>query len=28
VMRTIAGLLPEDYRGVYTDSAIFPDPEA
>jgi len=27
VMRTIAGLLPEDYRGVYTDSAIFPDSE-
>ena len=25
VMRTIAGLLPEDYRGVYTDSAILPD---
>ena len=28
VMRTIAGLLPEDYRGVYTDSAIPPDSEA
>ncbi len=28
VMRTIAGLLPEDYRGVYTDSAILPDSEA
>jgi 1-acyl-sn-glycerol-3-phosphate acyltransferase len=28
VMRTIAGLLPEDYRGVYKDSAILPDPEA
>jgi 1-acyl-sn-glycerol-3-phosphate acyltransferase len=27
VMRTIAGLLPEDYRGVYTDSAIFPNSE-
>jgi 1-acyl-sn-glycerol-3-phosphate acyltransferase len=25
VMRTIAGLLPEDYRGVYTDSAILSD---
>jgi 1-acyl-sn-glycerol-3-phosphate acyltransferase len=28
VMRIIAGLLPEDYRGVYTDSAILPDSEA
>ena len=28
VMRTIAGLLPEDYRGVYTESAILPDSEA
>ncbi len=28
VMRTIAGLLPEDYRGVYTDSAILPYSEA
>ncbi len=27
VMRTIAGLLPEEYRGVYADSAILPDPE-
>jgi 1-acyl-sn-glycerol-3-phosphate acyltransferase len=27
VMRTIAGLLPEDYRGVYSDSAILPQPE-
>ena len=27
VMRTIAGLLPEDYRGVYSDSAILPEPE-
>ncbi len=27
VMRTIAGLLPENYRGVYTESAILPDPE-
>jgi 1-acyl-sn-glycerol-3-phosphate acyltransferase len=25
VMRTIAGLLPEEYRGIYSDSAIFPD---
>ncbi|GAB4503057.1 MAG: hypothetical protein Fur0043_00490 [Anaerolineales bacterium] len=25
VMRHIAGLLPEDYRGVYADSAIPPD---
>jgi 1-acyl-sn-glycerol-3-phosphate acyltransferase len=24
VMRTIAGLLPEEYRGVYAESAIFP----
>ena len=24
VMRHIAGLLPEDYRGVYADSVIFP----
>lgn len=28
VMRTIAGLLPEDYRGVYADGAILPNPEA
>ncbi len=28
VMRTIAGLLPEDYRGVYAEHAILPDPEA
>ncbi len=28
VMRAIAGLLPEEYRGVYSDSAILPDPEA
>lgn len=28
VMRTIAGLLPEDYRGVYAERAILPDPEA
>jgi 1-acyl-sn-glycerol-3-phosphate acyltransferase len=27
VMRYIAGLLPEEYRGVYTESAIAPDPE-
>jgi 1-acyl-sn-glycerol-3-phosphate acyltransferase len=25
VMRHIAGLLPEDYRGVYAECAIFPD---
>lgn len=25
VMRSIAGLLPEEYRGVYAESAIFPD---
>jgi 1-acyl-sn-glycerol-3-phosphate acyltransferase len=25
VMRTIAGLLPEEYRGVYADNAILPD---
>lgn len=25
VMRHIAGLLPEEYRGAYADSAIFPD---
>ena len=25
VMRHIAGLLPEEYRGVYADNAIFPD---
>lgn len=25
VMRHIAGLLPEEYRGVYVDAAIFPD---
>jgi 1-acyl-sn-glycerol-3-phosphate acyltransferase len=24
-MRHLAGLLPEEYRGVYADSAIFPD---
>ena len=24
VMRTIAGLLPEEYRGVYAENAIFP----
>ena len=28
VMRHLAGLLPEDYRGVYSASAIFPDPQA
>jgi 1-acyl-sn-glycerol-3-phosphate acyltransferase len=28
VMRYIAGLLPEEYRGVYADRAIFPDPQA
>ncbi len=28
VMRTIAGLVPEDYRGVYAHSAILPDSEA
>ena len=27
VMRTIAGMLPEDYRGVYTENAILPDSE-
>jgi 1-acyl-sn-glycerol-3-phosphate acyltransferase len=26
VMRHIAGLLPEDYRGVYSANAIFPEP--
>jgi 1-acyl-sn-glycerol-3-phosphate acyltransferase len=25
VMRSIAGYLPEEYRGVYAESAIFPD---
>jgi 1-acyl-sn-glycerol-3-phosphate acyltransferase len=25
VMRRIAGLLPQDYRGVYAESAIFPE---
>ena len=25
VMRTIAGLLPEEYRGVYADGVIFPE---
>lgn len=25
VMRTIAGLLPDEYRGVYADTPIFPD---
>jgi 1-acyl-sn-glycerol-3-phosphate acyltransferase len=25
VMRTIAGLLPEEYRGVYSDGVIFPE---
>jgi hypothetical protein len=24
VMRYLAGLLPEDYRGVYAETAIFP----
>ena len=28
VMRTLAGMLPEDYRGVYADGAILPDPQA
>ena len=28
VMCHIAGLLPEEYRGVYADRAIFPDPQA
>jgi len=28
VMRNIAGLLPEDYRGVYAGSAILPNSEA
>ena len=28
VMRYLAGLLPEDYRGVYSATAIFPEPEA
>ena len=28
VMRAIAGLLPENYRGVYTESAILPDADA
>jgi len=27
VMSYIAGLLPEEYRGVYADRAIFPDPK-
>ena len=27
VMRHIAGLLPENYRGVYSQNAIFPDSE-
>ncbi len=27
VMRHLAGLLPEEYRGVYSDDAIFPDSE-
>jgi hypothetical protein len=27
VMRIIAGLLPKDYRGVYSDNAILPDSE-
>ncbi len=27
VMRTIAGLVPEQYRGVYAQNAIFPDSE-
>jgi 1-acyl-sn-glycerol-3-phosphate acyltransferase len=27
VMRYIAGLLPEEYRGIYAESAIFPDGE-
>jgi 1-acyl-sn-glycerol-3-phosphate acyltransferase len=27
VMRHIAGLLPEQYRGVYAENAIFPDSE-
>jgi 1-acyl-sn-glycerol-3-phosphate acyltransferase len=28
VMRTIAGLLPEEYRGVYSANAILPNPQA
>jgi len=28
VMCHVAGLLPEEYRGVYADRAIFPDPQA
>lgn len=28
VMRTIAGLLPEEYRGVYAGNPILPDPKA
>jgi 1-acyl-sn-glycerol-3-phosphate acyltransferase len=28
VMRTIAGLVPEEYRGVYAENTIFPDPKA
>jgi len=28
VMRTLAGMLPEDYRGVYADGAILPESEA
>lgn len=28
VMRRIAGLLPEEYRGVYADHPIFPDAQA
>jgi 1-acyl-sn-glycerol-3-phosphate acyltransferase len=27
VMRHIAGMLPEDYRGVYAENPIFPDPK-
>ncbi|MGA2505803.1 MAG: lysophospholipid acyltransferase family protein [Anaerolineales bacterium] len=27
VMRHLAGMLPEEYRGVYSVSTIFPDPE-
>ena len=27
VMRQIAGMLPENYRGVYAENAIFPDSE-
>jgi hypothetical protein len=28
IMRKLAGLLPEEYRGVYSDSAILPNSKA